>query len=148
MGVTVFVTFAWLVSLIAWPLIIPGIIFMILYFLKRRSQEIQKKRGFILPLTAISLGEVFLFPIGWLVIILSSNLNHSEIFLEIMVFLSVLTLIIGIAMLIRCAVKASHNNKVKSKTLCISAILFIMGFLTTGSAASFIIAVTMLFVMR
>lgn len=142
MGATIFVALAWIISLIAWPLIIPGIIFIILYFRKRSLQTIQKKRCFILPFIAISLGEIFLFPIGWLAMIISSNLKHSDIFLKTVGILSILTLILGIVMLTICAVKAARNSKVKNKTLCVSVIFFLIGFLTTGAGISFIMALS------
>ncbi len=143
MGVTIFVALAGIISLISWVLIIPGGIFIILYFRKRSSQTIQKKRGFILPLIAITLGEIFLFPVGWLAIILSCNLKYSDIFLKIVCALSILMLIVGIVMLTICAVKAMHNRKVKTKTLLMSVIFFLIGFLTTGAGISFIMALSM-----
>lgn len=128
MGVTVFVFIALIITLIALPIIATGVIFLIIYFLRRSPEKIHKKAGLVLPVIAVCIGEILLTPVCGLGAILMSNVEYGEIIVYTVMGLGAAAVLAGLTALIAYAVKAKRNEKTSNAKLGTATAVFLAGF--------------------
>ena len=138
MGVTITVLMAILIACLAIPIISIGMVFLIIYFFRRPKVQTLKKHSFIIPFALICVGEIFLFPVCWLGILLTST-RLSETTTLIISILSISLLLSGIILLMYCAIKSLHGKKTKNITLITAVILFLLGFVSVFSYATLLL---------
>lgn len=129
MVVTVLVLFLLLIGLLSLPLIITGIVFLILYFMKNKTS----KTGIILPIVSICIGELFLVPFSVMFSLPRMSSNASFIVIGTV---SVIFFIAGVALLILSAIKAKQTGKTNIKLFIPSLIIFCFGFFMISECAA------------
>lgn len=139
MVVTILVLASVLIGLISFPFMIAGIVFLVQYFARNKTSKI----GIILPVVSICVGELFLMPFS--VMVAFAQMMHTDWSFRILGVISGIVFIVGLGLLILCAVKAAKNGKVNLGLFIPSLIVFCLGFYMISLCAAIMLLMLLMY---